>query len=138
MIVTIEEASKLANKSRSTINRDLKKGKLSRVDGGIDTSELMRVYGALTRHDTSSDTSHDASFNTHDTSCDTPKTEDDVSKAWLMRQVETLQAQLEEQRMEFNAREERLIALLTHQPTHPDPGEKTPEPSKLRRKLFGY
>ncbi len=134
MIVTIEEASKLANKSRSTINRDLKKGKLSRVDGGIDTSELMRVYGALTHHDTPRDTSPDASFNTHDT----PKTEDDVSKAWLMRRIENLEEQVREKDAQILASTEKLTLLLTHQPQ----ATKTPEPtspsSKLRKKLFGY
>ena len=47
--VTIEKAAKLTGKHRSTIARHIKAGRLSKVDKGIDTAALIRVYGALTR-----------------------------------------------------------------------------------------
>ena len=47
MYVTIQQATKLTGKSRATITRNINSGKLSKTDKGIDTAELMRVYGAL-------------------------------------------------------------------------------------------
>lgn len=51
-LVSIAEAAKLVGKSKRTIYNDLHKGKLSAsqdcTDGKtVDTSELVRVYGAL-------------------------------------------------------------------------------------------
>ena len=45
--VTIEEAAKLTGKSTQTLYRHVNKGKVSRSHDGFETSELMRVYGAL-------------------------------------------------------------------------------------------
>jgi IS30 family transposase len=45
--VSIEQAAKLTGKHRSTITRHIKAGKLSKADKGIDTAELIRVYGEL-------------------------------------------------------------------------------------------
>ena len=47
--VSISEAARLVGKSRRTIQRDIVSGKLSKCDNGksIDTSELLRVYGAF-------------------------------------------------------------------------------------------
>jgi len=55
-IVSISEAAELTGKTRRTIQRHVASGKLSRsvADGGrvgVDTSELMRVYGQLTSRD---------------------------------------------------------------------------------------
>ena len=51
-IVTISEAARLAGKDRRTVQRHVNKGKLSKAAGpggfvGVDTSELLRVYGDL-------------------------------------------------------------------------------------------
>ena len=51
-IVTISEAARLAGKDRRTVQRHVRKGKLSKVTRagrsvGVDTSELIRVYGDL-------------------------------------------------------------------------------------------
>lgn len=48
-IVSISEAARLVGKSRRTIQRDISAGKLSKCDNGksLDTSELLRVYGAF-------------------------------------------------------------------------------------------
>jgi len=55
-IVSISEAAELTGKTRRTIQRHVASGKLSRsvANGGrvgVDTSELMRVYGQLTSRD---------------------------------------------------------------------------------------
>lgn len=49
--VNISQASRLTGKSRTTIHRKLKSGELSIRDGQIDTSELLRVFGAFVTDD---------------------------------------------------------------------------------------
>ena len=48
-IVSVSEAARLVGKSRRTIQRDIVAGKLSKCDNGkrLDSSELLRVYGAF-------------------------------------------------------------------------------------------
>ena len=47
-IVTVTEAAELADVARSTINRKIKAGELSREPGGgVQVAELERVFGAL-------------------------------------------------------------------------------------------
>ena len=45
--VTIEEAARLTGKSVQSLYRHVKQGKVSKHHDGFETSELMRVYGAL-------------------------------------------------------------------------------------------
>lgn len=54
-IVSISEAARLVGKSRTTVQKYIKQGKLSKcADGnnsiGIDTSELIRVFGNISGH----------------------------------------------------------------------------------------
>ena len=46
-IVTLKDAGLLTGKGSATIYRHLKSGKLSKTGNGVDTSELIRVYGEL-------------------------------------------------------------------------------------------
>lgn len=102
MLVTIQKAIELTGVSRSTIQRHLKSGKLSRTDKGIDTSELIRVYGALKSLSESVTVS---------------QSDNAVSEReqWLMSQIEQLQKDLKELKAESLEREKRLMALLEHQ-----------------------
>jgi len=55
-IVSISKAAQLVGKSRTTVQKYIKDGKLSKCavqNGieGIDTSELLRVFGSLSGHD---------------------------------------------------------------------------------------
>ena len=51
-IVSRKEAMQLTGKSHATLYRHLKSGKLSKTpDGGIDTAELLRVYGEFVSPD---------------------------------------------------------------------------------------
>lgn len=59
-LVSITEAAKLVRKNRSTLYRDIEKGRLSKTvtpDGEtqIDTSELLRTYGRLHADDNDAD-----------------------------------------------------------------------------------
>ncbi len=48
-IVSLTEAAELAGVSRGTLYNRLKRGVLSRSGDGIETSELMRVFGPINR-----------------------------------------------------------------------------------------
>lgn len=104
MLVTIQEAIQLTGKSRSTIQRYIAAGKLSKTDKGIDTSELIRVFGELNRSD-------DKAMNQPDL----------AREQWLMSQIESLRAELKQVREDAarreelaNEREKRLLNLLEH------------------------
>lgn len=107
MIVTIQKATELTGKSRSTIERHIKQGILSKSENGIDTSELLRVYGAFKSSD-------DTSKNTLS---DTSMTE---REQWLMRQIEELKREHLERERQFLEREQKLMALLEHLPAKSD------------------
>lgn len=99
--VSIEKAAKLTGKHRSTIARHIKAGKLSKTDKGIDTAELVRVYGELVNENESR---NDA------------KTDDSLSEREkiLMRQIESLQHDKEWLQKRIENLENRL----------PEPGKK--------------
>lgn len=46
-LISISEASELTGKSIPTIYHHIKDGKLSQADNKIDTTELLRLYGAF-------------------------------------------------------------------------------------------
>ena len=50
-IVTFKQAGLLSGKGTATIYRHVKSGKISKSGKGIDTSELIRVYGELKKID---------------------------------------------------------------------------------------
>ena len=105
-ILTVTEAAKAAHKSRATLYRHIKKGDLSarkQPDGskGIDTSELIRVFGPL-----------------HQDTLQTRKTahpETDPNTALLQSRIEALERENELLRRELaDAKNEkgRLLGLL--------------------------
>lgn len=118
MIVTIQKATELTGKSRSTIERHIKQGILSKSENGIDTSELLRVYGAFKSECDSSD----------NTSNDAPVTH---REQWLMRQIEELKREHLERERQFIERENKLMALLEHQAD-----KKTSNGGELWRRVF--
>ena len=94
MFVNIQKAIELTGVSRSTIQRHIKQGKLSKTDKGIDTAELIRVYGELKQ----------VKVNQSDNAISN-------REQLLISQIELLTKQLEL----ANEREKRLMALLEHQ-----------------------
>jgi len=123
MIVTIQRATQLTGKSRSTIERHIKQGKLSRSGDGIDTSELLRVYGAFVQ---TSDASHDASNDTAVTQ----------REQWLMQQIEDLKREHQERERHYLEREQRLMMLLTHQQDQTAPSSTAKKTNSLFTKIF--
>ena len=112
-IVTVSEAIKLSGKAPATFYRHIKSGKVSRAtdgSGGIDTAELVRVYGEL--KDTTQATTKTPIIE---------NTENNKEIEWLRNQVEALQQDIKEIKSESRAREtesldreKRLMALLEH------------------------
>lgn len=93
---TIEEAARLTGKSTQTLYRHVKKGKVSRSHDGFETSELMRVYGALR--------------NTNDTTVNFEKVsnESEVELSMLKRENELLRGNIEELRTDKHKLQETI------------------------------
>lgn len=94
--VNLTQAAKLAGVGRSTLNRHIKEGKLSKGldDQGkpyVETSELQRVYGNLS-HDTPSQTVPVAQ---HGTPHETPEKE--IKIARLEAELEAAKGKIEDQ-----------------------------------------
>lgn len=114
-VVSISEAARLTGKSRKTIQRYVAVGRISMshsVAGskGIDTSELIRVFGELT---------HPAPALSHapESQTDAPAVTPDVAAAMALLQAENaaLKAQLEAK--EANLADLRQsLRLLEHLP----------------------
>lgn len=107
---TISEASRITGKSRSTLHRHIKSGKLSKSldESGapiIDTSELQRVYGVLSHRD-SSDT---PTLAHHDTPPN--NTEMKAEMDALRRENDNLR----QERDRWASQAESLTRLITHQ-----------------------
>lgn len=101
MYVNIQQAIELIGKSRSTIDRYVKSGKLSKTEQGIDTSELIRVFGELKKVSDSPANQIDDAISERE--------------KFFIRQIEQLQRDLKELKQESLEREKRLMALLEHQ-----------------------
>jgi len=108
----ISEAARLAGKSRSTVHRHIKEGKLSKVIGkdgspAVETSELRRVYGDLSHQDSS----EPAVIIHHDTPSETGSfTSMEVELAALRIERDNLR----EERDRWANQAERLTRLLSH------------------------
>lgn len=107
---TISEAARITGKSRSTLHRHIKSGKLSKgldKEGMpvIDTSELHRVYGSLFHRDSSA--------TPHVEQIDTPP-----DHAVMMAELDALRREndnLRHERDRWAIQAESLTKLITHQ-----------------------
>lgn len=133
-LVTVTGAAKLARVSRGTIYNKIENGELSKGPDGIDTTELLRVFGTL--HDVSTDVKsskqNDVS-NARSPADDVMARQNDEITQRLLEQLEEaseekawLKQLLKEQRDIAERRQklldeqgEKLLALL------PAPGEET-------------
>jgi hypothetical protein len=113
MIVSIQRATELTGLSRSTINRHIASGKLTKTGKGIDTNDLIKCYEDLKPNTTG--TGEDANS----------QTAISEHEQWLMDQVEYLLHEIKELKREAIHREERLLGIieskLVQQPD-PSPG----------------
>ena len=113
--VTVRQATELTGKGRSSLYRDMAKGRLSyrtEVDGGrvVETSELIRVYGELRQ----SETHERDGLRLPD------ETEKAVSEA-LITEIKALREEVAGLRQEMQA-----MRLLEHKPETAEAPAKTP------------
>lgn len=96
-LVSISEASRLTNKSRTTVHRYISNGKLSTCTDEkgikkIDTSELLRVFGAFKSvHHEQSDNVTDEQHVTSNGTGETSKTKQLEHEVEHLRQLVTAQ-----------------------------------------------
>ncbi|AZK65133.1 DNA-binding protein [Pectobacterium versatile] len=96
-LVSISEASRLTNKSRTTVHRYISNGKLSTCTDEnsvkkIDTSELLRVFGAFKAvHHEQSDNVTDEQHATPNGTIETSKTKQLEHEIEHLRQLVTAQ-----------------------------------------------
>jgi hypothetical protein len=99
MIVSIQRATELTGLSRSTINRHIASGKLTKTGKGIDTNDLIKCYEELNPKTASKcDTTSQPPISEHE--------------QWLMDQVEYLVHDIKELKREAIHREERLLNII--------------------------
>lgn len=110
--VTVKEAARLTGKATQTIYRHISEGKLSKADSGIDTAELVRVYGALKSVEELNTVSKSVTKITH-----VLPHENEVG--WFKNRIERLENDLKdlknesrEREQQFIEREKRLLALI--------------------------
>ena len=137
-IVTVTKAIKLTGKSHATIYRHIKSGKLSKSpDGGIDTGELIRVYGEFEPKDSNKDKK------------ETPKSiklnvdeiyqqeKSDTEIQHLREQLESLKSQLsktESQLERSQEKEDKLLQLIENR--LPPPDDNNSVVNRLKRKFL--
>jgi len=116
--VTLEETAKLIGRSRQTIYRHVRAGKVSRVsDGTFDTTELMRAYGELKNPNTNKSIKNENNEKTmlhSDTYNNTDFFKNEISL--LRNEIKDLKAEFKEREKRSNEREDRLMAILEHKP----------------------
>jgi chromosome segregation ATPase len=137
-IVTVTKAIKLTGKSHATIYRHIKSGKLSKSpDGGIDTAELIRVYGEFKPKDSNKnkkETPKSIKLNV-DEIYQHEKSETEIQH--LREQLESLKSQLsktESQLERSQEKEDKLLQLIENR--LPPPDDNNSVVNRLKRKFL--
>ena len=133
MKYTLGTAAKATGKSKSTLSRDIKNGRISAIRGDngsfeIDPAELHRVYPSVPSNSTGNSTiEHHGTLGT-----DHWNTENEL----LREQIDLLKNERDDlrRRLDDEAAERRKLTLLL---THQAPEQVTPTRSRLYEKLFG-
>jgi uncharacterized protein YlxW (UPF0749 family) len=135
--ISITEAMKLTGKSRPTLYRHIKSGKLSKTsNGGIDTSELRRVYGEFeTLNVTNENKVVTKSIKTEKKSISQIE-KDETEIQHLKEQLEMLKSQLsktEYQLERSQQKEDKLLQLIENRLPPPDEDSVV---NRLKRKFL--
>ena len=135
--ISITEAMKLTGKSRPTLYRHIKSGKLSKTsNGGIDTSELRRVYGEFeTLNVTNENKVVTKSIKTEKKSISQIE-KDETEIQHLKEQLEMLKSQLsktESQLERSQQKEDKLLQLIENRLPPPDEDSVV---NRLKRKFL--
>jgi hypothetical protein len=113
---SIAAASRLVGKSRNTISKDLKEGKLSceqKADGSklIDAAELIRVYGDAFRLDRGGE--HAKPVSTQSRSRSSQPANDAAEVAVIREKLETFNQERDRERKQLQDRIDSLEAAFT-------------------------
>ena len=135
--ISITEAMKLTGKSRPTLYRHIKSGKLSKTsNGGIDTSELRRVYGEFeTLNVTNENKVVTKSIKTEKKSISQIE-KDETEIQHLKEQLEMLKSQLsktENQLERSQKTEDRMLQVIENRLPQPDEDSVV---SRLKKKFL--
>jgi len=135
--ISITEAMKLTGKSRPTLYRHIKTGKLSKTsNGGIDTSELRRVYGEFGTIETRVETKGLSKSIKIDTKSISQIEKDETEIQHLKEQLEMLKTQLsktEYQLERSQQKEDKLLQLIENRLPPPDEDSVV---NRLKRKFL--
>lgn len=112
--VSIVEAVRLTGKSRSTISRYIKQGKLSKTPQGIDTAELIRVFGDLTLPEEVSNVAEEESA---EESLTQYESELLAYIETLEKEVKMLQAEVKTLHLKYDEKENRLLNIIENRLT---------------------
>lgn len=129
MILTLRQAAELTGKSKSTLTRAIKSGRLSASRDGegmyaIDPAELARAYPFVERPDAQHDARHGAPRNNETEPDDAAilrlrlsllVDEQNRERAAAEREREQLAATVADLRMRLDRAEQRIIALIGDQ-----------------------
>jgi len=133
-IISISKASRLTGKSRTTLLRHIEQGKLSKSTDsttnrtGVDTSELIRVYGTLVNENKTVSTEQKTISVVHDiTSNGVQKTVSDFDSLHRMREKIAVLETENRMQKELLAEKDKRLLLLENKNITP----------KKRKKLFG-
>lgn len=135
-IVSISEASRLTGKNRRTIQRHITAGKLSRAAGieGIDTSELIRFYGAFIA--TPAAVVEDAAMSQETALIAAPVSDEkDIEIMQLKAQVEKLQAVLEVKNEHIESLNKAML-ILEHKAHTETPAAAEKPQEALKKSVF--
>lgn len=129
MILTLRQAAEMTGKSKSTLTRAIKSGRLSAsrdAEGmyAIDPAELARTYPFMETPDVQSDAHHGAPRNSETVTDDAPilrlrlsllVDERDRERTAAEREREQLAATVADLRMRLDRAEQRITALIGDQ-----------------------
>jgi len=125
---------KLTGKSHATLYRHLKSGKLSKTpDGGIDTAELIRVYGEFVSPD-AEDTSKPLKT---DISALYQKDKTDTEIKLMQEQIDILKSQLTDTKSQLERsqrKEDKLLQLIENR--LPPPDDDNSVVNRLKKKFL--
>jgi len=133
-IVSRKEAMQLTGKSHATLYRHLKSGKLSKApDGGIDTAELIRVYGEFVSPD-AEDTSKSIK---PDIEHLYQKDKSDTEIKLMQEQINLLKSQLTDTKSQLERsqqKEDKLLQLIENR--LPPPDDNNSVVNRLKKKFL--
>ena len=154
-VVTVSQGARLAGVARSTVNRKIKAGELSRAQGGgVQIVELERVFGKLkTPEEVEAEEMEQGGATGQSAPADAPVQSGAGTPRWLIEQMERLQDQndvllerlaekdevLREAEARADRKEEtwmRQIDKLTHLLPAPEPVAPTPAKQGWLERFF--